>query len=187
MRAIEATRVALFLSLFCSTLTGCVLDPDTHDIFASPNDEAISQGLGISPPPGQSVRLFNQATDRCLTFVSGEVFTTAAGCSTTNPFQRWRLDQLGSNLFEIVSVGATAVIGQDICLTLGVPDPGAAPQIAPCDLSISQEWLFTNVQAHPPRFEISNEGVAIHAGSGGPNVVVLPPTGSPLAKWTLLP
>ena len=118
------------------------------------------------------VRIRNPATDRCLTVATGELVALATGCSTSSLFQRWDVIGDCDGPWEIVSVGASDALGEEMCLTLGVPEPGAEPTLNPCDGSVSQAWEVAPAPGKPGQFYISNLDQFLEAGSGGPNVTV---------------
>ena len=163
---------------------------------------------GPGPGPLAGVRIRSTATDRCLTamrqpspagevnpsctepcltVVPGELAVIATGCSTTNPFQRWDLESQDDEDLLLQSVGATESLDEEMCLTLGVPEPGAIPTLNPCDGSPSQAWSVGAASGSPGQFLISLGGQYLEAGSGGPAITVGPPSGGPRQRWKFTP
>ncbi|HSN97101.1 MAG TPA: hypothetical protein VLS89_02350, partial [Candidatus Nanopelagicales bacterium] len=82
---------------------------------APENGAPGSPGLDVGVErEGEGVRLYNPATDRCLTVVTGEVVVLATACSISNPFQRWRFVAVEEGVHEIVSVGLSEDVGGDV-------------------------------------------------------------------------
>jgi hypothetical protein len=112
---------------------------------------------------------------------------TLTGCSTTSAFQRWDLLPESGDLYSVRSVGATEDLGVEICLTLGVPQPGAMPTLNPCDESVSQQWSVVGAPGAPVGVFISLGGEYLEAATGGSGVVMAPPSGGPLQRWRIVP
>jgi hypothetical protein len=193
----RATWLAASLTAVCVIATsGCVASPDGGaglDSACGPDGECNDDGGMRSRREGDDdlamdgARIRNSATDRCLTAAPGELFAVATGCSTTSPFQQWDVDCTADGACEIVSVGVSDSLGEGICLTLGVPEPGAEPTLNPCDGSVSQAWEISAAPGSPGTVTISNLDQFLEAGSAGPNVIVGPFAQLARQRWRLLP